>query len=180
MPNELYLPTPESGMPFTQELQSPRHPTLRNAIQPLRHLSMGAHKLYPAYLNRQMGCVPSHGKNPGRSVHGRTATTLAGLKLRRDKLLCYAPSHFRVMWLHWLGPVSYYGHQSFSKTIFLHLPPAISLSINLFIFINSRWGRATPFQGFRNTSFLENIFSNLFKEGSQPIVRLFFEKRRQG
>jgi hypothetical protein len=41
-------------------------------------------------------------------------------------------------------------------------------------------GRATPFQGFRNTSFLENIFSNLFKEGSQPIVRLFFEKRRQG
>ena len=90
MPNELYLPIPESGG-CLGVARSPEHSTLRNAIQPLRHLSMGAHKLYPAYLNRQMGCVPSHGKNPGRSVHGQTATTLAGPKLRRDKLLRYAP-----------------------------------------------------------------------------------------
>jgi hypothetical protein len=145
-------------MPFTQELQSPRHPTLRNAIQPLRHLSMGAHKLYPAYLKRQMGCVPSHGKNPGRSVHGRTATTLAGLKLRRDKLLHYAPCPLwgNVVALSF-SPGEYLGAKVFENIFFPPLTSSKTSFANTFYFQNSHLSRVAHSKVFEELPFLKPV-----------------------
>ena len=165
MPNELYLPTPESeGCPGVA--RSPAHSTLRNAIQPLRHLSMGAHKLYPAYLKRQMGCVPSHGKNPGRSVHGRTATTLAGLKLRRDKLLRYAPCPLwgNVVALSF-SPGEYLGAKVFENIFFPQLAFSKSPFHKHFSFDKLTLGQGYPIPRFLKHFFLENIFHKPFKRG---------------
>ena len=142
---------------------------------------MGAHKLYPAYLNRQMGCVPSHGKNPGRSVHGRTATTLAGLKLRRDKLLRYAPCPLwgNVVAL-FFSPGEYLGAIVFENIFF---PPLASRNFSFHKpFCLSKyhtWVGLPHSKVFEKLLFLKTFSQTFLKRAPQSIVRLFFEKRRQ-
>jgi hypothetical protein len=89
--------------------------------------------------------------------------TLAGPKLRRDKLLRYAPCPLwgNVVAL-FFSPGEYLGAKVFENTFFSPLASSKSPFHKHFHCIDSHLGRATPFQGFRKTSFQENIFVTIF------------------